>query len=190
MICKEKIARVAEFTEEGEMRIWLPRGGAAACSPTWRQWELVGGSDACTLKRWLQWTQKVVLSLVDRFLKEGVPTGVAQLIRLQGPEVQPLREENRAMLQIQFVQSVHQTLWPLGSTKDILINFQGSFSRGIKIWGGTGLWGNRRLIQQKAPKAHAEAKHCCPSERSSSDIGGQNEAEHHSEKTMHGAQSR
>lgn len=62
----------------------------------------MGGSDACPLKRWLQWTQKVVLSLVDRFLKEGVPTGVAQLVRLQGPEVQPLREENRAMLQIQF----------------------------------------------------------------------------------------
>lgn len=53
----------------------------------------------CPLKLWAQWTQKAVLSLVDRFLKEGVSTGVAKAVRLQGLKVQPVREENRAILQ-------------------------------------------------------------------------------------------
>lgn len=88
----------------------------------------------------------MVPHLVGRFLKEWVPPRGANTLKLEGPKVQLSREASRAG-------PPHAVPCGLGVCRSHLLQFPGLLMKGVKLWGGTGLLGDKRLIQEKVPES-------------------------------------
>lgn len=123
------------------MRILLPcRKVAEMQQPTAASEarENCGRVSTCSLKIQTQRALEMVLSLMGRLLKEEVPTGVAKIVRLKEPKVQPLREASRAG---PFI----RVFCGLGEGKSHPQQFLWLLIKGIKIWGRPGLLRKKRL---------------------------------------------